>query len=87
MLLRYMLYTTPSLVLTRRAVGTHRARYCPTTKGYLTSDVTKAGATKHNVEDSAAITLVPLVSTAHENPSVVPEFVQLAPRIRRSAKI
>lgn len=33
-----------------------------------------------------ANTLVSLVSTAHENPSVVPEFVQLAPRIRRSTK-
>jgi NADP-dependent 3-hydroxy acid dehydrogenase YdfG len=32
-----------------------------------------------------ANTLVSLVITAHDNPSVVPEIVQLAPRIRRAA--
>ncbi len=32
-----------------------------------------------------ANTLVSLVITAHDNPSVVPEIVQLAPRIRRTA--
>ncbi|WP_029110077.1 SDR family oxidoreductase [Mycobacterium sp. URHD0025] len=32
-----------------------------------------------------ANTLVSLVTTAHENPTVVPEVVQLAPRIRRRA--
>lgn len=30
-----------------------------------------------------ANTLVSLVTTAYENPTVVPEIVQLAPRIRR----
>ncbi|MGV9797742.1 SDR family oxidoreductase [Mycobacterium sp. NPDC003449] len=35
--------------------------------------------------DDVANTLVSLVTTAHENPSVVAEFVQLAPRIKKPA--
>ncbi|MGV0745883.1 SDR family oxidoreductase [Mycolicibacterium sp. XJ870] len=35
--------------------------------------------------NDVANTLVSLVTTAHENPSVVPEFVQLAPRVKKPA--